>query len=163
MTSPSSERIPVARPVLPHIDDLNSHRLDGLAMLNGRHSLPHGTEQRAEHIGMRPHSLPPSPGFQPTPDRDSTRVLVMDSGRAGIVFARGPDGKRPPQRLVASLAIAEALVRDYKLAKPFIAFLGWLANMLPRDLAPSGGRPGVAKSGVRVKPSAEVSRTRYGR
>jgi hypothetical protein len=156
MSAPSSERM---RSAAVH-DSNNNHVHDVVARLNGRARSAINTEPRAKHIGLRPAALPPSPGIRPPEDRDSTRVFVMSEGRAGIVFARGIDGKRPPQKLVASLAHAEALVRDYKLAKPFIACVAWLANMLPREAAPVCAGPSVSKSGVRSRLSETLKAVR---
>jgi hypothetical protein len=161
MSAPSSERM---RSAAVH-ESNNNHVAGVVATLNGRavraSDLGSPTEQRrAKHIGLRPAALPPSTGMRPPEDRDSTRVFVMGEGRAGIVFARGIDGKRPPQKLVASLAHAEALVRDYKLAKPFIACVAWLANMLPREAAPVGAGPIVSKSGVRSRLSETLKAVR---
>jgi hypothetical protein len=55
---------------------------------------------RAKHLGIR------SP--------DSTRLLVLTTGRVGVVFARGEDGKRPPSKAVASETEAQRLVAAHR-------------------------------------------------
>jgi hypothetical protein len=101
-------------------------------------------------FSMRP-TLPCSEPIAPPPDRDSTRVLAMKSGRAWVVFARDADGNRPPQKLVESMAEADDAVRAYRLAQFVQPLLTWLAGFLPRKPHPARVL-GVGMSGIRRAP-----------
>lgn len=105
---------------------------------------------------MRP-TLPFSELGGPPPDLDSTRVLLMPSGKAIVVFARDASGRRPDQKFVASMAEADEAVRVYRLAKILAPLLAWLASFLP----PRAKRPlakTVADSGIRAKPISQPAK-----
>jgi hypothetical protein len=75
-----------------------------------------------------------------------------------------PPGNAEPIGRFPTLAKAQAeLLAWGDAARTIGAFVAWLANMLPHDAAHVGAGPSVAKSGLRVKPSSEVSRRRLGR
>jgi len=152
----SSTKIPTAHQV--HKGEL-SHRLSVQSTLNGLGSLAQGTEQRPKHIGLRPHPLPPSHAVYAPTDRDSTRVLLMPSGRVGVIFSRDADGNRPTQKLVSSLAIADTMVREHKARKVIVTFVAWLANLMPR-VGGSSPRIDVGRSGIRSKPGARKAGAR---
>lgn len=120
-----------AAPSVSH-GDISSHQVDGHATLHVRKGngskLLRNTEPRAKRLAVRPVALEPTRVLQPPLDRDSTRVLAFPSGRAGVIFSKGPDGERPPQKHLGSISAAERMASEYKTAKVVLAFLGWIAR-----------------------------------
>jgi hypothetical protein len=111
-----------------HVDDgsdsgIRPHYLNGRA-----HSL-RTTERTHQPI---PHrlSLPFSPKLAPPENRDSTRVLLLTTGRFGIVFARDENGKRPRNVVVPTMREAQLIVGDQRRGRNMIiAFLVWVGGL----------------------------------
>jgi hypothetical protein len=155
MSAESSSRIPSADQVGHRIDGVNSHVCGNSATGASVQPFTQVTVQPPKHIGLRPHSLPPSQVAQPPRALDSCRLIAHPSGRVGVIFARDADGKRQTQKLVASIDEAQKLVKEWRANRAaragVLAFVAWLANFLPHTPRPSNHGP-HSKSGIRARP-----------
>lgn len=126
MSTPSSTRL---RTVSPDHESDNSQRVDDPKQLNefasSRSTM--NTEDRPIRLRL---SMPYSPRMSPPPNRDSSRVIALPSGRFGVLLARDSAGKRPTQKLLPSMSAAQRHVAEFRLARETICkFVEWLASI----------------------------------
>lgn len=108
---------------------------------------------RPKTLRMQPIAVPIAPQREVPPSPDSTRVIPLATGRYGVIFARGADGKRSPGVAVDTQLKAQQVVGRFRMAQKHLwDFVAWLASMLPRRATAAEIAAGpLARSGVRAR------------